>query len=280
MGPTPFGSAINESWNTFWDAATTRTDEGWFAEMRIPFSSLGFQDRDGVVEMGMALGRWMPSKAEIHVFPAIPPSWDMGYAKPSQYARVRLENAGSGRPLYITPFVAGGASRLSTLNDAEDAYEIEDDLTGDVGLDLKYSVTNNLTLDITVNTDFAQAEADDQQVNLSRLPLFFPEKRQFFQERAGIFEFRTIGRFGRIFYSRRIGLHEGQNVPLIGGGRLVGRVGASNPASAVPRPLHVQRAEPGVHHRSDAWYSYLTTLRAKIPLKGVCWNAGVGATTR
>ena len=226
LGPTPFGSAINESWNTFWDAATTRTDEGWFAEMRIPFSSLGFQDRDGVVEMGMALGRWMPSKAEIHVFPAIPPSWDMGYAKPSQYARVRLENAGSGRPLYITPFVAGGASRLSALNDAEDAYEIEDDLTGDVGLDLKYSVTNNLTLDITVNTDFAQAEADDQQVNLSRLPLFFPEKRQFFQERAGIFEFRTIGRFGRIFYSRRIGLHEGQNVPLIGGGRLVGRVGA------------------------------------------------------
>ncbi len=224
-GGDPFDRVINQSWNTYWDAATTRTSEGWFAEIRIPFSSLSFQDQDGTVEMGMALGRWIPSKAETHVFPAIPPNWDMGYAKPSQYARVRFEGAVSNRPLYITPYVASGASRLNELTEAGDRYEASDDLDGDLGLDLKYNLTNNLTLDVTLNTDFAQAEADDQQVNLSRFPLFFPEKRQFFQERAGIFEFRTLGRFGRIFHSRRIGLHEGQTVPIIGGVRLVGRVG-------------------------------------------------------
>ncbi len=224
-GGNPFDRVINSSWNAFWDAATSRTDEGWFAEIRIPFSSLGFQDQDGMVEMGLSVSRWMPSKAEVHVFPAIPPNWSMGYAKPSQYARVRLENAVSSRPVYITPYAAGGASRFSELTADGDAYVATDDLTGDVGLDLKYSITNNLTLDITVNTDFAQAEADDQQVNLSRFPLFFPEKRQFFQERAGIFEYRTLGRFGRIFHSRRIGLHEGETVPILGGVRLVGRVG-------------------------------------------------------
>ena len=225
LGGSPFERVINSSWNTFWDAYTTRTDEGWFAEVRIPFSSLGFQDQDGVVEMGMAVGRRISSKAELHVFPAIPPDWAMGWAKPSQYAPVRIEGASSRRPLYVTPYVAGGATHLSKLSDDEDRYLEEDDLDAELGIDLKYNITNNLTLDVTLNTDFAQAEADDQQVNLTRFPLFFPEKRQFFQERAGIFNFRTLGRFGRIFYSRRIGLHDGQIVPIIGGTRLVGRIG-------------------------------------------------------
>jgi len=224
-GGDPFDRVINQSWNAFWDAATTRTEQGWFAEMRIPFSSLGFQDQDGRVEMGLSTSRWMPSKAEIHVFPAITPNWNMGYAKPSQYARILLEDAVSSRPFYITPYAAGGASRLSQLTDDETAYERQDDFAREMGVDLKYSINSNLTLDVTLNTDFAQAEADDQQVNLSRFPLFFPEKRQFFQERAGIFEFRTMGRYGRIFHSRRIGLHEGQAIPIIGGARLVGRLG-------------------------------------------------------
>ena len=221
----PFQRVINRSWNTFWDAATTRTEDGWFAEMRIPFSSLGFQDQGGTVEMGLAVSRWMPAKAEIHVFPAIPPSWNMGWAKPSQYARVRLEGAVSKRPLYITPYAAGGASRTNALDDAQTSYVQSDAFQGDIGLDAKYSVTNNLTLDVSVNTDFAQVEADDAQVSLDRVPLFFPEKRQFFQERAGVFEFRTMGRNGRIFHSRRIGLHEGRAVPILGGVRMVGRVG-------------------------------------------------------
>ncbi len=225
LGDSPFGQVINASWNTYWDAATSVTDEGWTAEMRIPFSGLGFQDEDGTVEMGMAVVRWIPSKAEAHVFPAIQPNWEMGWAKPSQYERVLFDGPRSSRPLYITPYVAGGSTRLSSLDDDESVYEVSSSLTGNLGGDVKVNLNSNLTLDVTLNTDFAQAEADEVQVNLSRFPLFFPEKRQFFQERAGIFEFRTLGRFGRIFHSRRIGLHDGEAIPILGGARLVGRIG-------------------------------------------------------
>ena len=225
-GPTPFGRVVNQSWNTHWDAAASRTDEGWFAEMRIPLSSLGFQDDNGVVEMGMSVHRFISRKNERHIFPAVPPNWNMAYAKPSQFEQVRLVGTNSQRPVYITPYVAGGASRLNVLDSDAAKYVKADDWTADLGLDLKYSLTNNLTLDLSVNTDFAQAEADDQQVNLTRYSLFFPEKRQFFQERASIFEYRTQGRFDRLFHTRQIGLHEGQTIPIIGGARLVGRLGA------------------------------------------------------
>lgn len=222
-GPNPFGRVINVSWNTFWDVATTRNEEGWYAEMRIPFSSLGFQNKDGIVEMGMSTHRYISRKNERHIFPDVPPNWNMAFAKPSTFQLVRLEGAESQRPIYITPYATAGASQQNQLVDA--AYQLEDDFTPDVGIDLKYNVTSNLTMDLTVNTDFAQAEADDQQVNLTRFSLFFPEKRQFFQERAGIFEFRTQGRFDRLFHTRQIGLNDGETIPIIGGARLVGRVG-------------------------------------------------------
>lgn len=99
-----------------------------------------------------------------------------------------------------------------------------DQFTYDAGLDVKYGLTSNLTLDLTVNTDFAQVEADNQQVNLTRFSLFFPEKRQFFQERASLFNF-SFGGPNRLFYSRRIGINNGQEVRILGGARLVGRVG-------------------------------------------------------
>ncbi len=99
-----------------------------------------------------------------------------------------------------------------------------DDPTYDLGLDLKYGITNNLTLDFTVNTDFAQVEADNQQVNLTRFSLFFPEKRRFFQERTSNFDFE-FGGSDRLFYSRRIGLASGRQIPLIGGTRVIGRIG-------------------------------------------------------
>jgi len=225
-GGSPFGRTVNSSWNTYWDVVTNTTEEGWFAEMRIPFSSLGFQDENGAVQMGMSVYRYISRKNERHIFPDTPPDWNMAFAKPSQFIPIRLEETKSQRPLYITPFTTGGISQINDLNDAETAYVQDDDFTGDLGIDLKYNVTNNLTLDLTVNTDFAQAEADDQQVNLTRFSLFFPEKRQFFQERAGIFEFRTQGRFDRLFHTRQIGLYEGESIPIIGGTRLVGRVGS------------------------------------------------------
>lgn len=218
------GGAMNPSWNTFWDVATTQDENGWYAEMRIPFSSIGFQDNNGITEMGMIVYRWIASANERHIYPAIPPNWNMGNAKPSQAQDVLLEGVASRKPLYFTPYALGGQSLTNDLNDAETEYLENTDFTSELGFDIKYNLTGNLTLDVTVNTDFAQVEADDQQLNLSRFSLFFPEKRQFFQERAGLYNV-TYGR-NQLFYSRRIGLDDNGNpVRILGGARMTGRVG-------------------------------------------------------
>jgi hypothetical protein len=133
-----------------------------------------------------------------------------------------LNGLESEPPLRITPYVLGGVGQAAELNDAETRYEHPTDWTYDAGLDVKYGLTSNFTLDLTLNTDFAQVEADNQQVNLTRFPLFFPEKRRFFLERSSNFAF-DFGGPNRLFYSRRIGLHEGNQVRILGGGRLVGR---------------------------------------------------------
>ena len=228
-GGVPFGPGgpVNSDWNTFWDVATVQNDEGWFAEMRIPFSSLRFQDVDGHVVMGIITYRFIARKNERHVFPSILPNWGMGFAKPSQARRVSLEGVRSQKPVYFTPYALGGVSRVAELNGAQTAYASDNDVTNEVGLDVKYSVTSNLVLDFTANTDFAQVEADSQQLNLTRFSLFFPEKRQFFQERGSIFEFSTGG-LSRLFHSRQIGLNEGEPVRLLGGARLVGRIGKTD----------------------------------------------------
>lgn len=220
-GGSSMGS-INNSWNTYWDVATVQTEEGWFAEMRIPFSSLGFQADGDRVEMGMSAYRYIARKGERHTFPAISPDWERGFAKPSQARTVVLTGVESSRPVYITPYVAAGADWTPTLTDA--GWSTESTFERQAGVDIKYNLTSNLTIDVTLNTDFAQVEADNQQVNLTRFSLFFPEKRQFFQERSSVFDF-SFGRSDRLFHSRNIGLIGGETVQILGGGRLVGRVG-------------------------------------------------------
>jgi len=218
---------INRSWNTFWDVATVCNDEGWFAEMRIPFSSLRFQDRNGHVVMGIITWRYIARKAEWIVFPAIPPNWGfISFEKPSKAQEVIFEGIYSRKPLYVAPYVLGGLGHYSELNEEKTIYQRIENLEHEAGLDVKYGLTSNLTLDITLNTDFAQVEADDQQANLTRFSLFFPEKRLFFQERSSNFDFNfETSEPNRLFYSRRIGIHEGKLVRIYGGARLVGRVG-------------------------------------------------------
>jgi hypothetical protein len=218
------GNWLNRSFNTFWDVRTQVTPEGWFAEMRIPFSSLRFQPQDGKVVMGMTVQRKVARRSERLIFPDIPPTVNWAFLKPSKAHKIVMENIVPKNPVYITPYALGGTSRIPALDEAGTAYATENDLDGELGIDLKYGLTSNLNLDLTVNTDFAQAEVDDQQVNLTRFSLFFPEKRQFFQERSGIFDFRTGGE-SRLFHSRRIGLtNDGQPVRILGGARVVGRV--------------------------------------------------------
>ena len=224
-GESNRGPPLNFSWNTFWDAAVTRTDEGWFVEVRIPFTSLRFQDHDGRVIMGLIAWRAIARKNEVLTFPAIPTKFRWGTYKPSIAQDVVLEGVYSRKPIYISPYVLGGIEQTPELNANETAYTIQQKLTRNVGLDVKYGLTSNLTMDLTLNTDFAQVEADDERVNLTRFSLFFPEKRPFFQERAAVFDFNT-GEQSRVFYSRRIGLGPGgELIPIYGGIRLIGRIG-------------------------------------------------------
>jgi len=220
---------MNADWNAHWDVATSRDDLGWYAEFRIPFSTLGFQDHGGDVVMGLIAYRFIARKNERQVFPAIDPAWGgLGFAKPSQARRIVLHGVHETNPVYVTPYSLAGLNQFPVLQGPEGVgghWGIDSDPTTEAGGDLRYSPTSNLTLDLTANTDFAQVEADSQQINLTRFPLFFPEKRQFFQERASTFQFGTGGFNNRLFHSRRIGLDEGEIVRIYGGARAVGRLG-------------------------------------------------------
>ncbi len=218
------GGSRNSNWNTHWEVASRQNEQGWFTEIRIPFSSLGFQEVAEKIVMGLTVRRHIGRNNEQLIFPAIPANWF--FTAPSQSQRVSLENIQATTPVYVTPYALGGVGQTAVEKSAGN-FGLKDDFAREAGLDLKYNVTPNLTLDMTLNTDFAQVEADNQQVNLTRFSLFFPEKRQFFQERASIFSFHTVS-WGsdRLFHSRRIGLENGRAVRILGGARMVGRVGA------------------------------------------------------
>ncbi|MFW6200684.1 MAG: DUF5916 domain-containing protein [Gemmatimonadota bacterium] len=215
----------NQDWDAFWDAEGTMREWGWSGEMRIPFSSVGFQEEeDGTVVMGFMLARSITRKNETTVHPAVPPNWGpSSIAKPSQMRKMILTGLQSERPVYVTPYGLTGGGHSHALNDPGTAWQRSSDEVLEVGGDVRYNLTRNLTMDLTANTDFAQVEVDDQQVNLTRFSLFFPEKRRFFQERAAIFEFPLESQ-ERLFHSRRIGLVNGEQVRIWGGGRIVGRV--------------------------------------------------------
>lgn len=216
---------INVSWNTFWDVKVSRDNQGWYAEMKIPLSSLRFKEENGRVIMGLTCVRMIAHLNETDIFPAIPPNWGFfSILRVSQAREVVFEGIHSSRPFYIAPYVLGGYQLENHLNEAETAYESDASPKLSAGLDVKYGLTNNLTMDVTLNTDFAQVEADDEQINLTRFSLFFPEKRSFFQERSSIFSF-DFEQGNSLFYSRRIGLSGGEPVPLYGGVRISGMAG-------------------------------------------------------
>ena len=221
----PSQGPFNMSWNTFWDVKTTKNNLGWFAEIRIPFSSMRFKEKDGKIVMGLICIRNIAHKNEVDIFPAIPPNWGPSSAyRPSKAQEITFESLISRKPFYIAPYIIGGYQLDNILNNASNGYDLKKNPKLNAGLDIKYGLTNNLTMDLTVNTDFAQVEADDEQINLTRFSLFFPEKRTFFQERSSVFAF-DFEPGSSLFYSRRIGLNEGEQVPIYGGARITGMIG-------------------------------------------------------
>jgi hypothetical protein len=224
QGPPGF-DALNFSWNTFWDVKTTRNDQGWYVEMRIPFSSIRFKPQDDLASMGLIISRTISANSETDTWPAIDPRYGfMATNKPSQASTVVFEGARPSKPVYISPYAIAGYSKDWMLDSTETEYLPDENPQYNAGLDIKYSINSNLTLDLTANTDFAQVEADDQQVNLTRYSLFFPEKRIFFQERSSLFSF-NLGGMSDLFNSRNIGIAEdGNPVRIYGGARLTGRI--------------------------------------------------------
>ncbi len=181
---------INVDWNTFWDVAVDHNEDGWSIEMRIPISSLRFQDQNGKVTMGLAVMRYVARKVEWSSYPNISNQWGFWSPfKPSQFMEIEFEDLKSKKPLYVAPYLLGGLTQRNLLNDQGSNYGIDNTTKLEPGLDLKFGLTSNLTADVTLNTDFAQVEADNQQVNLTRFSLFFPEKRLFFLERSSTFDF-------------------------------------------------------------------------------------------
>ena len=218
------GLTSNASWDGFWDARSTITAEGWFSEVRIPFSTLGFRVENGIATMGLTVTRLVSRINERVTFPAIEPRYQ--FRQPSVMQDVVLRSVRAAKPVYVTPYLLSGIEQHPVLPVGGTTFESERDFIRDAGFDLRYPISSELTLDVTANTDFAQVEADDEQVNLDRFSLFFPEKRRFFQERSELFDFVMGPQGGRVFHSRQIGLVGGSPIPVLGGARLVGRAGA------------------------------------------------------
>jgi len=209
-------AALNLNWDAVWDVKSQVTARGWEAEMAIPFATLRYQpgkDRT----WGLQILRNFRRRNEQSFWSPITRAFEI----------TQIEAAGDlegldlalHRNLEVLPYVLGGYDADYTRSDDPTKFDKQ------VGVDLKYSLTASLTMDVTVNTDFAQVEVDEQQINLTRFNLFFPEKRPFFLENSGIFDFGTPQET-EIFFSRRIGIDpSGAQIPIDGGVRVSGTLG-------------------------------------------------------
>lgn len=222
------GREVNTSWDAVWEVRTRRVADGWIAEFAIPFRALRFEPGSGR-PWGINFSRRIRHRNEIDFWAPVPRAF--GLTRVSLAGDLTgLATGGAGRDLRVKPYVAARAVRAIGVEPYVEK--------GSIGADAKYGVTPALTLDVTVNPDFAQVEADEQQVNLTQFSQFFPEKREFFLENSGIFYVGDAARNNRVFapptpdedlllfFSRRIGLtRRGDPITIPAGVRLTGRAG-------------------------------------------------------
>ena len=264
------GRDNNSNWDGIWDVKTRITETGWVAEVWIPFRTLKFGDADPQV-WGINFERKLRRLNEDSYWSPIPRIYDAQRVSLAGTLE-GLRGLRAGKNIRVKPYALTSGSRVTTRPMAGDFQG---------GLDVKYGVTSGLVWDFTVNTDFSQVEADEQQVNLTRFNLFFPEKRDFFLENQGIFSFGDDRNFGggnnfgagrtnqiqdmRLFFTRRIGLSDdGQALPILGGTRLSGRQGAYSVGV-----LNIQQREDGGVPATN-----FTALRLK---RDVLANSDIGA---
>ena len=228
-------STMNPDWNTVWDVKAERFEQGWTAEMAIPFKSLRYP-RTAPQVWGFNVRRFVRSKNEQSLLGPAPRSYGGSGLQNLSFAStlVGIEPPAAGRNLEIKPAFIGNVTTNRSVSPP-----LSNDTDGTASLDAKYGLTSSMIVDFTANTDFAQVEIDEQQVNLTRFSVFFPEKREFFLEGQSVFDFASSGgqfqggQFGQgdtpiLFFTRRIGL-EGRPtprpVPIRAGARLTGRLG-------------------------------------------------------
>ncbi|MCU0420943.1 MAG: carbohydrate binding family 9 domain-containing protein [Cyclobacteriaceae bacterium] len=217
-------ATFNPAFNMFWEAKTVINKDGWFFEMKIPLYNLRYKPNNaGNIEMGISATRAIQYRQEYHQFPAVPRHAIEPIMKPSLKQPVVFLNLPKPNLFLLTPYVLAGTERRNLINESETGIVRQTSPYFQAGLDAKIGVSPYLTLDASINPDFAQVEADDQLINLTRFSLFFPERRLFFQEQAGLFEF-SLGGDAQLFYSRRIGINEGQLTDIYGGLRLTGKL--------------------------------------------------------
>ena len=222
------GAGFNKNWDGSWTVASSMDAEGWYAEFRIPFSTLRYGSDN--TSWGFNVARRLRRLNEESFWSPVPREFNLyrlNYAGDLEGLTPPFRRLGT-----VTPYVLTSSARNYELGEASFDEDME------FGGEAKVQVTQGLTLDMTVNTDFAQVEVDDQQVNLTRFSLLFPEKRPFFLENSGLF---TVGGGGAdLFFSRRIGISDGGQVPIKGGGRVSGKVGGLNVGL-----LHIQTESLG-----------------------------------
>lgn len=280
------GREVNADWDAIWQVRTRITDEGWYAELAIPFTTLKFRDA-ATQEWGVNFLRRLRRRNEESYWAPIPRIYRLSRVSLAG-TLAGLEARPTGLGLRIKPYALASAIRPLTGGTHGDQ---------DVGFDAKYATTESTTLDVTVNTDFSQVESDEQQVNLTRVSLFFPEKREFFLENSGVFQFgagderaqsSSSGRAATqgtstisnsrlnevaqtvndviLFFSRRIGLSDaGEPIPLLGGARLTGRVRGFNVGA-----LNIQQREGAVTPATN-----FSALRVR---RGLLANSDGGVT--
>ncbi|MBI1823991.1 MAG: carbohydrate binding family 9 domain-containing protein [Nitrospirae bacterium] len=208
------GAFINTDWDGLWDIGAIRTDYGWSAEFRIPFETIRFQPGEAEV-WGIQFRRKIPHLKEVAFWS--PLTSDQNFYMLSKGGHLTgIQPISQAGEIWIKPYVKGGGLLKEGL---DSGWE----LNQDSGLDLRYKLKSNLTFDLTFRTDFAETEIDRIQINLTRFPLFYPEKREFFLEGSDYFDFGISGR-AQPFFSRTIGLQNQQPVPLFGGMKLTGKI--------------------------------------------------------
>ncbi len=230
------GSNTNDDYNNFWDAATAVDSTGYVSEYRIPFSSLRFEQKEKVV-MGFRFARLIKRKNELLTYPHCDSTINNMWCNVSQAAEMEFTNLKTKKPIYITPYVIANFEHQNNLNSDGTAYESTstfltrkyysnnetlDKIISNIGADIKYGLTKNFTLNVTLNTDFAQAEVDNRIINLTKYEINLPEKRSFFLESQAYLNYQ-VGASTQLFTSRSIGLENDAAVPIIAGVRVTGK---------------------------------------------------------